>query len=79
MNDRRTSFRHPRYKSASIVFNRLGSVISCTLRNVSQNGACLIVQAEQFVPAEFKLLAEGAMRSCVVAWRRPERVGVRYQ
>lgn len=79
MHERRTSVRHPRYKGASIVFNRLGSVISCTLRNVSQNGACLIVRAEQFVPAEFKLLSEGVMRSCVVAWRQPERVGVRYQ
>jgi hypothetical protein len=79
MNERRTSVRHPRYKGASIVFNRLGSVISCTLRNISANGACLIVPADLFVPAEFKLLIEGAMHSCVVAWRRPERVGVKYQ
>jgi hypothetical protein len=79
MNERRTSVRHPRYKGASIVFKRLGSVISCTLRNISQNGACLIVERDMFVPAEFKLLSEGTMRSCAVAWRRPDRVGVKYQ
>jgi hypothetical protein len=79
MNERRTTVRQPRYKGASIVFNRLGSVISCTLRNVSADGACLIVPSDFFLPAEFKLLTEGAMRPCVVAWRRPDRVGVRYQ
>jgi len=79
MVERRTSIRHPRYKGASIVFNRLASVFSCTLRNTSENGACLIVDKNMFVPAEFKLLAEGNMRPCVVAWRRPDRVGVKYQ
>jgi len=79
MNERRTSIRYPRYKAASIVFNRLGSVISCTLRNISPNGACLIVTPDLFVPAEFNLLTEGAMRSCVVAWRRPNRLGVKYR
>jgi len=79
MVERRTSVRHPRYKGASIVFNRLGSVLSCTLRNISPNGACLQVEENTFVPAEFKLLAEGEMRRCAVAWRRPDRLGVRYQ
>jgi hypothetical protein len=79
MNERRASVRHPRYKGASIVFNRLGSVISCTLRNISESGACLMVQHDIFIPGEFKLLAEGAMHSCAVAWRRPDRVGVKYR
>ena len=78
MNERRAAARHPRYKGASIIFNRLGSVISCTLRNVSEDGACLLVAPNSFVPAEFKLLTEGAMRPCTVAWRSPDRVGVRY-
>lgn len=79
MKERRTSLRQPRYKAASIVFNRLSSVISCTLRNVSDDGACLLVPADLFVPAEFKLLTEETMRSCTVAWRRPDRIGVRYE
>ena len=78
MNERRAAIRQPRYKAASIVFNRLSSVITCTLRNASPDGACLLVPTNSFVPVEFKLLAEGAMRPCAVAWRAPDRVGVKY-
>jgi hypothetical protein len=79
MQERRTSIRHPRYKTASIVFNRLGSVYTCTLRNISERGACVVVEKDMFVPAEFKLMAEGHMRTCAIAWRRPDRIGIRYQ
>jgi hypothetical protein len=79
MNERRANVRHPRYKGASIVFNRLQSVMSCTLRNISPEGACLLVTPDTFVPAQFKLLAEGATRSCTVAWRLPDRLGVKYR
>jgi hypothetical protein len=79
MVERRANVRHPRLKSASIVFNRLGSVMTCRLRNISENGACLVIDENAFVPAQFKLMAEGHMRPCAVAWRRPDRIGVKYQ
>lgn len=78
MIERRRNVRHPKYKSASIVFNRLGSVISCTLRNASEGGACLVVPSYVFIPAKFDLHSEGAARPCTIAWRRPDRIGVQY-
>jgi len=79
MQERRATIRHPRYKTASIVFNRLGSVYTCTLRNISERGACVLVEKNMFVPAEFRLMAEGHTHTCAIAWRQPDRVGVKYQ
>ena len=53
--------------------------MTCRLRNISENGACLVIDENAFVPAQFKLMAEGHMRPCTVAWRRPDRIGVKYQ
>jgi len=79
MTERRTGGRVRQLKAASIVFNGATSVFSCTLRNISQAGACLMVPSPLTVPAAFELRADGKRRPCTVAWRLPDRIGVRYQ
>jgi hypothetical protein len=79
MTERRASERLRQLKAASIVFNGATSVLSCTLRNISQAGACLMVPSPLTVPAAFELLTGGDRRPCTVAWRLPDRIGVKYQ
>jgi hypothetical protein len=79
MDERRTSARARQLKAGSIVFNGAKSVFTCTVRNVSQAGACLLVTSPLTVPAAFDLMVDGARRPCAVAWRRPDRIGVKYQ
>ncbi|HSV24193.1 MAG TPA: PilZ domain-containing protein [Xanthobacteraceae bacterium] len=79
MIERRTDLRVRRFKAGSIVFNEAASVFDCTVRNISDTGACLLVTSPLTVPAEFELMIEGERRPCAVAWRRPDRIGVKYQ
>ena len=79
MSERRTNERRRRLKAGTIVFNNATSVYSCTVRNVSKTGACLMVTSPLTVPAEFELMTEGERRPCTVAWRRPDRIGVKFQ
>ena len=79
MSERRTGGRQRQLKPGSIIFNSAKSVFSCTVRNISQAGACLMVPSPLTVPAAFELRADGERRACAVAWRLPDRVGVKYQ
>jgi hypothetical protein len=79
MNERRTSARTRQLKAGSIVFNSAQSTFSCTVRNVSAAGACLMVTSPLTVPAAFDLLVAGERKPCAIAWRLPDRVGVQYQ
>jgi len=79
ISERRTGGRVRQLKAASIVFNGATSVFSCTVRNISQAGACLMVPSPLTVPAAFELRADGERRACAVAWRLPDRIGVKYQ
>jgi hypothetical protein len=79
MSERRTSGRLRQLKAGSIVFNGAQSVFSCTVRNISQTGACLLVASPLTVPAAFELMVDGARHPCAVAWRQPDRIGVRYK
>jgi hypothetical protein len=79
MNERRTATRARQLKAGSIIFNGAKSVFTCTVRNVSDVGACLLVVSPLTVPAAFDLLVDGVRRRCAVAWRSPDRIGVQYQ
>jgi hypothetical protein len=79
MSERRAAARQRLLKAGTIIYNNAGSVYDCTVRNVSKTGACLMVTSPLTVPAEFDLLMEGARRHCTVAWRRADRIGVKFQ
>ncbi len=66
-------------KGASIIFGP-GSVIDCTVRNVSETGAGLGVESPVGIPDEFTLVIkpEIVKRNCLVAWRSAKRIGVQF-
>jgi hypothetical protein len=76
--ERRTSARSRQLKSGSIIFNENKSVLSCTVRNVSKGGLCLLVPSGLTVPMAFDLSSAGERRHCAVVWRLPDRIGVKY-
>ena len=81
MTERRMRPRQRVFKSGKIVFNHRFSVVSCTVRNVSDGGACLTVGTTVGIPDDFDLLIEPEKetRSCRVAWKSENRLGVTFQ
>jgi PAS domain-containing protein len=81
MQERRKSPRSRNLKGGKILFNNKQSVITCTVRNISDDGANLHVQSAQGVPAFFDLLIEGepAHRACDVVWKAQGRIGVAFR
>lgn len=67
-------------KGGHIVFNLRSSVIDCMVRNLSTGGACLIVTDTVGIPNRFTLIMEPEKteRDCEVAWRRDDKLGVRF-
>jgi PilZ domain len=75
--------RQPRarmLKSARIIFNKRSSVIDCTVRNLSPNGACLNVASTLGIPEEFEVVfdADNSTRSCRVVWHKEKQLGVAF-
>jgi len=70
----RTEINEPACVSAG------GSVMSCTVRNISPDGAAIDVENPAFVPSRFRLvMANGAtVRDCNVAWIRNKRIGLTF-
>jgi hypothetical protein len=79
MSERRNATRNRTFKAGKIVLNDGRSVIDCTVRNMSGTGASIGVVNAIAVPAEFSLEVDGSLRSCVVAWRRLDRLGIKFQ
>ena len=79
MENQRRQERHRTLKSGKIIFNRQTSVVDCTIRNVSDAGACLQVQSVLGIPESFDLLMDAIKRSCNVKWRSANRMGVAFQ
>ncbi len=80
MDERRKSPRQRMFKAGTIAFNRAGG-ISCTIRNLSANGACLEVASPLGIPDDFILVIESdhSQRACHVAWKAEKRIGVAFK
>jgi PilZ domain len=70
----RTEINEPAYVSAG------GSVMSCTVRNISPEGAAIDVENPAFVPPRFRLVmaSDSSVHECRVAWIQQKRVGVTF-
>jgi PilZ domain len=70
----RTEIDEPAYVSAG------GSVMSCTVRNISPEGAAIDVANPAFVPAQFRLVManDSSVRECQIAWIQQNRIGVTF-
>ena len=77
MEERRT---HPRVrvlKAGKIIFGK--ATVPCTVRNLSEGGACLQLQTTYGIPASFDFaMADGPTHHCKVAWLDQTRMGVAY-
>jgi hypothetical protein len=67
-------------KAARILFNGHYSAISCTVRNLSQGGACLSVASTIGIPEKFDVIfdADKAVRPCRMVWHQETRLGVAF-
>jgi hypothetical protein len=78
--DRRQRPRFRVLKSARIVLNDRASTLDCTVRNVSDGGACLVLATASILPLAFELSIDGLpYRTCRVVWQYCNRVGVKFQ
>jgi hypothetical protein len=68
------------FKGAKITFNRRGSVIDCTVRNLSDTGALLEVQSTVGIPDTFELVFNdgGLVQPCRLVRRNATQLGVAF-
>jgi len=77
--EHRRAHRQRTYKGGHI--NReSGPGIDCLIRNLSDTGACLEIAGGRVPDERFQLVIkpECLVRICEVAWRKAEKVGVRF-
>jgi hypothetical protein len=79
MEERRQSPRQRTYKGGRINADRAGS-LDCIVRNISETGACLEISSDLIAANQFNLviMPEFLVRRCQVAWRKPQKMGVRF-
>ena len=73
--------KHPRTEVNETAFvSSGGSVMSCTVRNISAEGAAIDIENPAFVPARFRLvMANGSsVHECQVAWIQRNRIGLTF-
>jgi PilZ domain len=70
----RTEIDEPAYVSSG------GSVMSCTVRNISAEGAAIDVENPAFVPSRFRLVmaSNSEVYECRVAWIQRNRIGLSF-
>lgn len=80
MGERRVSSRQRRLNGAKIVFNNSASVIDCIVRDLSDQGARLLVASPVGIPSRFDLRIDrtGACHSSKVVWRAKDQIGVSF-
>jgi diguanylate cyclase (GGDEF)-like protein len=81
MEDRRQVQRSRMLRGGKILLHRRSSVINCTVRNLSPEGACLQVDTVVGIPFSFDLAVDGEpdIRPCRVIWQSETRLGVSFQ
>lgn len=77
--DNRDTQRHRTLKGGKIVINDGFSTFDCTIRNLSETGAKLLVSSSLAIPKRFELkLDDGRHFACDVAWRTETEIGVHF-
>jgi hypothetical protein len=77
--ERRKTPRRRTYKSGTIILGKK-AVLPCTVRNLTESGASLVVAATFEIPSTFHLGVSGhTTRICKVIWRTEGQLGVHFQ
>ena len=72
---RQSAPRRRMLKAGKILFGK--HPIPCTIRNISEKGACLAFQTTAGIPATFDILVAGEpARTCKTIWRDETQIGV---
>lgn len=81
MSEQRTARRSRTLKGGRIVFSSLFASIDCTVRNLSETGACLLVASPMGIPDRFDLILDAGQtsRPCRIAWRSEHKLGVAFE
>ena len=80
MTELRQIPRQRRLKEGRLVFNGKKSLMSCLIRDASENGARVKCGEPYLVPAEFELMirGEGPARPARRVWTRDNEMGVSF-
>ena len=78
MNEHRVSPRRRLLKTGQIALSEKAPKLECTIRNLSDTGACLQVSTTTGMPTSFDLIVEGARHTCKIVWRTETRLGVAF-
>lgn len=78
-DERRRHHRNRTLKGGRIVTNDGHSTFDCTVRNLSEEGAKLIVASIIGLPQRFRLsLLDGRNFECEIIWHTETELGVRF-
>ena len=79
MVERRKAQRMKTLKTGAVSFGVV-AIVDCTIRNMSNAGACLEFPCRPILPRDFSMVIkpEYIRRSCRVAWQSGSRVGVEF-
>jgi hypothetical protein len=61
-----------------IILDR-GAFVDCAIRNFSSAGAALWLKHSANLPVKFDLHFDNAIWHCIVVWRRPYWIGVKFR
>jgi hypothetical protein len=80
MTERRKVRRRRSYLGGRIVFNNGMSTIDCLIRDISPEGARLVVHDAYAIPDRFELLitVRGERFKAMKVWRDPGDAGIRF-
>ena len=80
IEERRKSLRRRVLKAAKIIFSHNTSVVNCSVRNLSEDGALLLLPSTLGIPARFELLMENATErvTCEVVRQREKQLAVHF-
>ena len=79
--EQRDNRRSRTYLGGKIVLNQEGSVIDCLVRNKSEAGCQVIVESQHAIPETFELKigTTGERFKCSIAWRRKDKIGLKFE
>ena len=78
--DKRVALRSRILKAGKIVSMNYGSVVDCSVRDMSATGALIRCKNQNDMPDEFQLLiqSDNWIRSVKVMWRRNDLAGLQF-
>jgi len=78
VTEKRSAQRRRVLKEATIAFGGMG--MPCTVRDISESGAALIVTGAIDIPNEFVLavVSHNLIRKCRLVWRHGSRLGAAF-